>query len=173
MPTSPTGVAQPLIHPSTIRFGPFQPCFTTTWSNPPCQPPSLVGTSQVNPSTTGSKRPCQPPSVVGTSQVNPSTRSVPLHNQSHSTTVKVARGATQQEVHQKTGLSSQASRKSPSNGNNDHEDWARSSRSQFNDKGKGHVGRKPKKSSISKNKRSHLYPKAPDVLNHLGKIIYS
>ncbi|KAJ8421875.1 hypothetical protein Cgig2_032131 [Carnegiea gigantea] len=137
MPTSPTGVAQPLIRPSMIRFGPFQPSFATTRSNPPCQPPSLVETSQVNPSTTGSKRPCQPPSVVGTSQVNPSTRSVPLHNQSHLATVKVARGST-----------SQASRESPSNANNDHEDLARSSRR------KGDVGGKQKKSSISKSTRS-------------------
>ncbi|KAJ8433624.1 hypothetical protein Cgig2_023563 [Carnegiea gigantea] len=57
-PTSLTGAAQPLICPSTIRFAPFQPSFTTTGSNPPYQPPSLVGTSQVNPLTTGSNRPC-------------------------------------------------------------------------------------------------------------------
>jgi len=75
------------------RFDPFQP--SAIRSNPPCQPSSLVGTSQVNPSTIGSNLPCQLPSVVGTSQVNPSTRSVLLQNQSHSATVKVIRGATQ------------------------------------------------------------------------------
>jgi len=57
-------------------------------------------------------------------------------------------------VHKKTGSTSQASRESPSNGNNDHEDLARSSQSQSNDKGKGHVGGKQKKSSISKSTRS-------------------
>ncbi|KAJ8433700.1 LOW QUALITY PROTEIN: hypothetical protein Cgig2_020635 [Carnegiea gigantea] len=123
-PTSPTGAAQPLIRPSTIRFGPFQPSFATTGSNPPCQPPSLIKTSQ-------------PPSVIGTSQVNPSSRSVPLHNQSHLATVKVAKGST-----------SQASRESPSNANNDHEDLAK----EFSKKGDG--GGKQKKSSISKSTRS-------------------
>ncbi|KAJ8432893.1 hypothetical protein Cgig2_014480 [Carnegiea gigantea] len=46
MPASPNGAAQPLIHPFTIRFGPFQP--SAAGSNPPCQPSSLVGTSQSN-----------------------------------------------------------------------------------------------------------------------------
>ncbi|KAJ8423304.1 hypothetical protein Cgig2_022098 [Carnegiea gigantea] len=128
------------------------PSSTTTGPNQPCQPLSLVGTSQVNPSTTGLNLPCQPPSLVGTSQVNHSTRSVPLDNQSRSATVKVARGAIQQEVHQKIGSTSQASRESPSNDNN--EDLARSSQSQSINKGKGDVGGKQKKSSISKSIRS-------------------
>ncbi|KAJ8444762.1 hypothetical protein Cgig2_011724 [Carnegiea gigantea] len=138
MPTSPNGATQPLIHPSMIRFGPFQP--SAIGSNLPCQPPSLVGTLQVNPSTIGSNRPSQPPPVIGTSQVNPSTRSVPLHNQSHSTPVKVARDATQQEVYQEIGSTSQASRESPSNGNNDHEDLVRSSQ---NDQGNEEVIKGP------------------------------
>ncbi|KAJ8441793.1 hypothetical protein Cgig2_021483 [Carnegiea gigantea] len=132
-PTSPNGATQPLIRPSTIKFG----------SNLPCQPPSFVGTSQVNPSTIGLNQPSQPPPVVGTSKVNPSNRSLLLHNQSHSATVKVVRGATRQEV-----------RESPSNGNNDREGLARSSQSQSNDKGKGHVGGKQKKLSTSKSTRS-------------------
>jgi len=152
MPTFPNGATQPLIRPSTIRFGPSQP--SATGSNLPCQPPSLIGTSQVNPLTIGSNRPSQPPLIVRTSQVNPLTRSVPLHNKSHSAPVKVARGATQQEVHQGIGSTSQASRESRSNGNNDHEDLATSPQSQSNDKGKGHVGGKQKKSSISKSSRS-------------------
>ncbi|KAJ8427217.1 hypothetical protein Cgig2_009110 [Carnegiea gigantea] len=92
MPTSSIVAALPLIHPSTIRFGPFQPFSTTTGSDPTCQPLSVVRTSQVNPSTIGSNPPCQPSFVVGTSQVNPSTRSVPLDNQSHSAIIEVARG---------------------------------------------------------------------------------
>ncbi|KAJ8428068.1 hypothetical protein Cgig2_024135 [Carnegiea gigantea] len=65
-PISPNGVTQPLIRPSTIKFGPFQ--LSATGSNLPCQPPSLVGTSQVNPSTIGLNQPSQPPPVIGTSQ---------------------------------------------------------------------------------------------------------
>ncbi|KAJ8439444.1 LOW QUALITY PROTEIN: hypothetical protein Cgig2_021558 [Carnegiea gigantea] len=52
------------------------------------------------------------------------------------------------------GSTIQASRESPSNGNNDHEDLAKSSQSQSNDKGNGHVGGKQRKSSVSKSTRS-------------------
>ncbi|KAJ8442431.1 hypothetical protein Cgig2_018708 [Carnegiea gigantea] len=116
--------------PNWSKIAPDSPIYDKIWSF--FAPPSLIETSQVNPSTTGLKRPCQPPSVVGTSQVNPSTRSVPLHNQSQLATVKVARDATQQEVHQKIGSTSQASRESPLNANNDNKDLARSSQ---NDQG--------------------------------------
>ncbi|KAJ8441165.1 hypothetical protein Cgig2_024894 [Carnegiea gigantea] len=120
MPTSQIVVGRPLVCPSTIRFGPFQPSSATIGSNPPCQAAVVVGTSQT---------------------INPTPA-----------TVKVARGGTQQEVHQKTGSPSQASRESPSNGNK--EDLARSSPSQSIDKEKGHVGGKQKKISMSKSTRS-------------------
>ncbi|KAJ8422273.1 hypothetical protein Cgig2_014419 [Carnegiea gigantea] len=66
-------------------------------------------------------------------------------------------GATQPLIRPSTikfGSTSQVSRESPSNGNNDHEDLARSSQSQSTDKGKGYVGGKQKKSSTSKSTRS-------------------
>ncbi|KAJ8425463.1 hypothetical protein Cgig2_018861 [Carnegiea gigantea] len=110
MPTSQTAAARPLVRSSTVTFGPFQPSSATIGSNPPCQPSSVIGTSQVG------------------------------------------KGATQQEMHQKTGIPSQASRESPSNGNS--EDLARTSPSQSIDKGKCHVGGKQKKTSMSKTTRS-------------------
>ena len=110
MPTSQTTAARPLVRSSTITFGPFQPSSATIGSNPPCQPSSVIGTSQVG------------------------------------------KGATQQEMHQKTGVPSQASRESPSNGNS--EDLARTSPSQSIDKGKCHVGGKQKKTFMSKTTRS-------------------
>ncbi|KAJ8439473.1 hypothetical protein Cgig2_008504 [Carnegiea gigantea] len=110
MPTSQTAAARPLVRSSTITFGPFQPSSATIGSNPPCQPSSVIGTSQVG------------------------------------------KGATQQEMHKKTGIPSQATRESPSNGNS--EDLARTSPSQSIDKGKCHVGGKQKKTSMSKTTRS-------------------
>ncbi|KAJ8448420.1 hypothetical protein Cgig2_022048 [Carnegiea gigantea] len=110
MPTSQTAAARPLVRSSTVTFGPFQPSSATIGSNPPCQPSSVIGTSQVG------------------------------------------KGVTQQEMHQKTGIPSQASRESPSNGNS--EDLARTSPSQSIDKGKCHVGGKQKKTSMSKTTRS-------------------
>ncbi|KAJ8433710.1 hypothetical protein Cgig2_019819 [Carnegiea gigantea] len=46
MPTSQTVAGRPLVRPSTIRFGPFQPSSATIGSNPPCQAAAVVGTSQ-------------------------------------------------------------------------------------------------------------------------------
>ncbi|KAJ8435335.1 hypothetical protein Cgig2_024322 [Carnegiea gigantea] len=47
MPTSQTAAARPLVRSSTVTFGPFQPSSATIGSNPPCQPSSVIGISQV------------------------------------------------------------------------------------------------------------------------------
>ncbi|KAJ8432509.1 hypothetical protein Cgig2_001102 [Carnegiea gigantea] len=96
-----------------------------------------------------SHAPCQPPPAIGTSQVQPSTRAAPLDSPSHSPAIKVPRGSTQQELHQKP--TRQESRESPSNGNN--KDLVRSSQSKSVDKGKGLDGEKKNKSTTSKTTR--------------------
>ncbi|KAJ8444135.1 hypothetical protein Cgig2_029910 [Carnegiea gigantea] len=93
-----------------------------------------------------SHRPCQPPHALGTSQVHPSTRSAPTDSQSHSPTVKVLKGLTQQEL-----LKNQLAKKA--------ENLPQMATM--------------KTVLIEERKISQLPPRPPDLLDHHGKITYS
>ncbi|KAJ8444131.1 LOW QUALITY PROTEIN: hypothetical protein Cgig2_029906 [Carnegiea gigantea] len=142
--TEPTAASVPTIEQLNVQ------CPTSNGApRPPIQPLRTRTASPCSATNNESHRPCQPPHALGTSQVHPSTRSAPTDSQSHSPTVKVLKGSTQQELHQEPA--SQESRESPSNGNN--EDVERV--------------------LIEGRKISQLPPRPPDLLDHHGKITYS
>ena len=94
-PTSNPTVAKPLIRPSTIKFGPFQPSSSGQGSQPTCETSSTPTAAQVQPPTTSS------PSQTESHLPPPVTR------------------AANEEMQPQSTLSRQASTECPLNGSNE------------------------------------------------------